>query len=351
MATKCVCIEKFRDKNNIIKGYRLQDKNGNKIDTTPEVLKAAIFSGQLDVENLKLTADGKLIDNKEFKKGTKNNTKETDTIKDIESLKLLVNYFYKHGVPINSRYIYDSLRQIKPIVEGLNQSFGINVNIIEIINNRYCCCYGPFVFNPDNHYMITSSLKVTNYIKHYNKLYKNGIHDGYNILPRYKIEENLVNTIKLMMFNSKDKISIYEIYSSVKDIMNLMIDNERRFTDIGGLEIVTKRDSDTIELILRYNEYRSEYTAFLDIVKVFIKYIPERDEYEIVMKNLQDINIENNYGSKKINISKYNHNVNIMKAKDITNYTEFKNNKIKNICREGLDTLYDILPGAKDEWR
>ena len=58
-------IQKFRDKNNIIIGYRLQDSNGAVIDVEPQKLKAVILSGQLEVSNLKLTSDGRLIDKRE----------------------------------------------------------------------------------------------------------------------------------------------------------------------------------------------------------------------------------------------------------------------------------------------
>ncbi len=62
------CTEKLRDKNNRIVGYELQDCNGKKMRFTSEQVKQAIFLQQITVKNLKLTSDGRLIDNTESAK-------------------------------------------------------------------------------------------------------------------------------------------------------------------------------------------------------------------------------------------------------------------------------------------
>jgi hypothetical protein len=55
------CIEKFRDKNNTIVGYRLADINGKTIDVKPDTLKNFIRTGQINVVNLTLTSDNRLL--------------------------------------------------------------------------------------------------------------------------------------------------------------------------------------------------------------------------------------------------------------------------------------------------
>lgn len=65
---KATCIEKLRDKNGTIKGYVLQDCNGVQMKFNSEQVKQAIFLQQLTVTNLKLTSDGRLIDNKPMEK-------------------------------------------------------------------------------------------------------------------------------------------------------------------------------------------------------------------------------------------------------------------------------------------
>lgn len=58
------CVEKIRDKNGKITNYILQDAHFNRYNKTPEKLKELIFDGHLKVSNLKLTRDGRLIDDK-----------------------------------------------------------------------------------------------------------------------------------------------------------------------------------------------------------------------------------------------------------------------------------------------
>lgn len=58
----CTCIQKIRDKNNIITHYEVVDMNGLHRTVTKDILKSAILSGQLGVVNLNLTKDGKLMD-------------------------------------------------------------------------------------------------------------------------------------------------------------------------------------------------------------------------------------------------------------------------------------------------
>jgi hypothetical protein len=55
------CIEKFRDKNNIIVGYRLVDVSGKTIDVKPDILKSYIKTGKITVVNLTLTSDNRLL--------------------------------------------------------------------------------------------------------------------------------------------------------------------------------------------------------------------------------------------------------------------------------------------------
>lgn len=62
------CTEKLRDKNNRIVGYELRDCNGTKMRFTSEQVKQAVFLQQITITNLKLTSDGRLIDNTELAK-------------------------------------------------------------------------------------------------------------------------------------------------------------------------------------------------------------------------------------------------------------------------------------------
>lgn len=58
----CKCIKKFRDNTGKIYGYRIIDINGETQDVTPGDLKKAIYNKQVNVVNLTLTKDGRLVD-------------------------------------------------------------------------------------------------------------------------------------------------------------------------------------------------------------------------------------------------------------------------------------------------
>ncbi|MBO5390179.1 MAG: hypothetical protein J6A59_18955 [Lachnospiraceae bacterium] len=55
------CVQKFRDRHGIIYGYTIEDIYGNRKDVTPDDLKNAILNKQIDIVNLKLTSDNRLI--------------------------------------------------------------------------------------------------------------------------------------------------------------------------------------------------------------------------------------------------------------------------------------------------
>lgn len=59
-----ICVHKFRDKNNVIFGYRLQDASGMTTDVKADALKQAIRNKQLEVTNLTLTSSGRLVNKK-----------------------------------------------------------------------------------------------------------------------------------------------------------------------------------------------------------------------------------------------------------------------------------------------
>ena len=58
------CLDKIRDKNNHIIGYKLIDKSNNEVLVKAEKLKEVIKAGQLDIINLTLTSDNRLVDKK-----------------------------------------------------------------------------------------------------------------------------------------------------------------------------------------------------------------------------------------------------------------------------------------------
>lgn len=58
---RATCTQKFRDKHNVIKGYRLVDTEGKIKDVKSEALKQAIKDKKIEVVNLTLTSDDRLM--------------------------------------------------------------------------------------------------------------------------------------------------------------------------------------------------------------------------------------------------------------------------------------------------
>lgn len=71
------CIEKFRDKQGRILGYKLQEVGSNKVmPVRPYELKDAIRQNKIKVNNLTLTSDNRLLENKAVAKQNKGNVIE-----------------------------------------------------------------------------------------------------------------------------------------------------------------------------------------------------------------------------------------------------------------------------------
>ena len=64
---KVRCIGKVMDKNNMVIGYTLLDQSGNKLNIKSDALKNAIRNNKIEVLNLELTLDNRLIYGKEKK--------------------------------------------------------------------------------------------------------------------------------------------------------------------------------------------------------------------------------------------------------------------------------------------
>ena len=65
MVLQAKCIEKIRDKNKHIIEYKLISKDKKTISVKSDDLKSAMRSGQIEVINLTLTSDNRLIDKKQ----------------------------------------------------------------------------------------------------------------------------------------------------------------------------------------------------------------------------------------------------------------------------------------------
>lgn len=61
MSVQCKCTARVRNNSNVITHYHLIDDSGNKVIVTSEYLKGALRNKSVDVSNLKLTSDGRIV--------------------------------------------------------------------------------------------------------------------------------------------------------------------------------------------------------------------------------------------------------------------------------------------------
>lgn len=129
MGEKVKCIEKFRDNNGNIVGYKLEDQAGNRMDIGHDQLKVELKKNKYNVENLQIDKAGRLVDKKvESVKLEKDNSKKS-TIKANE-LALAFERCYKAmcaGNDIHFGYInrgdyvtFDTEKEIERACRNVN---------------------------------------------------------------------------------------------------------------------------------------------------------------------------------------------------------------------------------------
>ena len=91
----CRCIQKFRNKHGKIYGYKLQDSSGQIRDVTSEELKRAINDKQINITNLVLTTDGRIISKR---KDTSNIETDIDSL--IAKARISGKHTIKNGIHI-----------------------------------------------------------------------------------------------------------------------------------------------------------------------------------------------------------------------------------------------------------
>lgn len=133
----CRCIKKFRDRNGAIKGYRLQDNQGTCLDVKPDQLKMAIFSKQLDVINLKLTTDSRLIDKQE--ESDKNIANAFKPSSDEKILEQLLELAKRNKSDNENDYNEWNNEDISKAIK-LFGLLGVNINKLELPSKQYIGC-------------------------------------------------------------------------------------------------------------------------------------------------------------------------------------------------------------------
>lgn len=141
---QCKCIQKYRDAKGNIYGYRLIDLNQQIQDVTPDDLKTAIRNNQVNVINLTLTSNNRLIDKKEDKQLV-NKTIMPNKV-DIKQNKLdSRNLVYNVANEVYKMLGYDNVEELS----GFDNSYG------NMIDKR---------FNPEINYCGQDLVLVVTYL-------------------------------------------------------------------------------------------------------------------------------------------------------------------------------------------
>ena len=152
------CIQKFRNKQNQIYGYRLQDQQGNIKDVYSDQLKAAIRNNKIDIVNLTLTSDNRLVA-KTPEKQHKLNNKMTNEDQEEQRFKNILAKANLMGISkdalISCKFAYDIIKETYNLLDKKDQSLLVekdttckdddptlidteenNINKIEEFNNK-----------------------------------------------------------------------------------------------------------------------------------------------------------------------------------------------------------------------
>lgn len=117
---ECVCINKFRKTNGEIYGYRLQAKDGTTHDFTRNELLHAIRNKSINVINLQIASDGRIV----YKKINEEYNKETELLTIFK--KMLSDISHIINEKVNIRTIQASNKLIKLLRES-NEYYSCNI--------------------------------------------------------------------------------------------------------------------------------------------------------------------------------------------------------------------------------
>ena len=135
---KVKCIAKARDRNNKIVGYKLQDQQGNTIIMKPDALKSAIKTNRIEVINITLTSDNRLIDKQPVKQ------EELASLSGDTKVKLLINKAKVLGYKLekiptacNHECTLINIGSNNHIVYIPNEVTSLNVSEIDLVFTKY----------------------------------------------------------------------------------------------------------------------------------------------------------------------------------------------------------------------
>lgn len=258
---KVISISKFRDKNGKIIGYTIQSDKGEIKEVKSEDLKKAIIAKKIEVLNLTLTSDGRLVDKtikiKAPAKAKKVNIKDLKKnwlgkIADIVSWSLLNN---EALLADNDKLIFTS-QQIEPA-----EIDSLIITEVEGIAEEIVDCYG---FDADN---IGNILDGD--FDDYDEMYDDDF-DLQESLQEWHTEEPFcwiisgdinTRTIKVGLgigTNRAEKFTRSAIINSEQDLRTFVIMLRHIWQDYKDKEKIYKKKNDTCDIIKKFYDKASE---------------------------------------------------------------------------------------------
>lgn len=356
----CCCIDKLRDRKGKINGYVLQDIYGEKITLDSNVIKNYIKNGHMEINNLQLSKDNRLIDRKlehslnELAEMHNSKTKERDMNSDPrykELIDIYVKYFMadewdRRHLPnidwdLNDyKKVFYLLNELYPIKFKQLHGFG---NLDNGKNPIITC--GKYICVPDGFLGLSFNYIDLNDIRCYYSEYANDLKILYGI--------DLDTNNKL----NKEDIAKKRIGAVIKFLLHP--DNSEG-TDINSLvtqlfRVVRKAFNNTpvgckfsTEIIDRYSYELKVTTQLRDkdiqLIRIFLHYNSELKRYKIYICSFKDMhwkeyvnftdnNISPEYSMleleyecrENINLNKLGNDIMAIYRKVITNYKESYN--------------------------
>lgn len=130
------CIEKIRDKNNHIIGYKIQDLTGETRTIDKARLKEAVRDKKIDIVNMALTSDNRLIDKKikNVKAGNEISSSDRRTVEEIKQMCKTI------GLPFDVNEIRRSVDSGSSVIKYAVSNVPVGVDTVDIyierVNNK-----------------------------------------------------------------------------------------------------------------------------------------------------------------------------------------------------------------------
>lgn len=304
----CCCTEKIRDKNGKITEYVLQDTLGGVMRVDGKTLKNYLINNQLEINNLKLSLDGRIIDKKlelslaEMREqelnNIKSNIKDTErTKKQEELIKLYEKHFsktdYDRQYNINFEDEYDDLIRAYQLISELygikfrklNGYGGLNKD-----RNPIMLC-GKTICIPCGYYGILLPTVDPNRIRRYYPDYATDIKWMYGIelstgqefTSRPHILKRLDAVVKFLNeVENTEGTELFDLLTSTYRIVRKMFNNTAF-----GCKFETKLINDYCTFELTVSTVVKDST--INIIKIYVQYDFDEHQYKVLTSTLNEM--------------------------------------------------------------